>query len=167
MSKITLEFMQRFMDDLDTAIKNYVRSITGSLNNLHTTDKTSLVDAINEITDKSGATELNGLSDVNVSSPTNGQVLSYNSTTEKWENKAGGGGGSSATFLSQTLTTGSTSVTFTGIPTIGTKVVDVYTSKTGLDYTSIDDSTAGTLVVNYEAQSSDITVYLRIEEVVL
>lgn len=164
MARITLTFMQRFMSELDTAIKTYVSSITGSLNGLHTTDKTSLVDAINEITDKSGATELNGLSDVDISSPTNGQVLSFNSTTNKWENKAGGG--SSATFLSQTLTTGSTSVTFTGIPTTGNNVVDIYTSKKGLDYTSINDSTAGTLVVNYEAQSNDVTVYLRIEEVV-
>lgn len=33
-----------------------------------------------------GATSLNGLSDVEVSSPSNGQVLSYDSSTAKWEN---------------------------------------------------------------------------------
>lgn len=33
-----------------------------------------------------GATNLNGLSDVEVSSPSNGQVLSYDSSTAKWEN---------------------------------------------------------------------------------
>jgi hypothetical protein len=33
-----------------------------------------------------GASDLNGLSDVAISSPTNAQVLSYNSTTLKWQN---------------------------------------------------------------------------------
>lgn len=39
--------------------------------------------------------DLNDLSDVSVSSPTNGQVLKYNSTTRKFENanESGGGGG--------------------------------------------------------------------------
>ena len=36
---------------------------------------------------------LANMTDVNISSPTNGQVLKYNSTTQKWENEAGGGGG--------------------------------------------------------------------------
>lgn len=40
------------------------------------------------------APELNDNSDVSISSPTNGQVLKYNSTTSKWENddESGGGG---------------------------------------------------------------------------
>lgn len=40
--------------------------------------------------------DLNDLSDVSLSSPTNGQVLKYNSTTQKFENQneSGGGGGS-------------------------------------------------------------------------
>ena len=37
--------------------------------------------------------DLNDLSDVNISSPTNGQVLKYNDSTEKWENSSSGGGG--------------------------------------------------------------------------
>ena len=37
--------------------------------------------------------DLNDLSDVAISSPTNGQVLKYNSTSGKWENGTGGGGG--------------------------------------------------------------------------
>lgn len=35
-----------------------------------------------------GATNLNALTDVNLSSPTNGQVLSYNSSTGQWSNAA-------------------------------------------------------------------------------
>lgn len=36
---------------------------------------------------------LANMTDVNISSPTAGEVLKYNSTTQKWENGAGGGGG--------------------------------------------------------------------------
>ena len=67
------------------------------------------------------------------------------------------------TLLSQTLAVGSTSVTFTGLPTTGVNIIDIYTSKAGLDYVSLDDSTAGQLTVNYEAQLTAITVYLKIE----
>ena len=64
---------------------------------------------------------------------------------------------------SQAMAVGSTSVTFTGLPTTGVNIIDIYTSKAGLDYTSLDDSTAGQLTVNYDAQSVAITVYLKIE----
>jgi hypothetical protein len=40
-----------------------------------------------------GATTLDGLSDVTISAPANGQVLTYNSTTTQWENQTPGGGG--------------------------------------------------------------------------
>lgn len=40
-----------------------------------------------------GSTTLSGLTDVDISSPTDGQTLVYNATTGKWENGAGGGGG--------------------------------------------------------------------------
>lgn len=102
MSKITLTFMQRFMGELDTAIRNFVGE---------------KVDEKQDI----------------------------------------------PTLLSQTLAVGSTSVTFTGLPTTGVNIIDIYTSKAGLDYTSLDDSTAGQLTVNYDAQLTAITVYLKIE----
>ena len=43
--------------------------------------------------------EIGDLTDVNISSPTNGQVMKYNATTQKWEN--GTGGGSSVVELTQ------------------------------------------------------------------
>ena len=46
-----------------------------------------------------GATALNGLTDVTISSPSNGQVLKYNSTSSKWENAA------ENNYVSQTATT--------------------------------------------------------------
>lgn len=41
-----------------------------------------------------GATDLDDLSDVDITTPSNGQVLKYNSTSQKWENGTGGGGAS-------------------------------------------------------------------------
>lgn len=46
---------------------------------------------------------LNELNDVDITTPTNGQVLKFNSSTQRWENGAGGGGGSAE--LSDDLTT--------------------------------------------------------------
>lgn len=40
-----------------------------------------------------GSTTLAGLTDVDISNPTNGQTLVYNAESGKWENGAGGGGG--------------------------------------------------------------------------
>lgn len=39
----------------------------------------------------SGSSTLSGLTDVDISTPTNGQTLVYNATSGKWENGAGGG----------------------------------------------------------------------------
>lgn len=45
---------------------------------------------------------LNGLDDVEITTPSNGEVLSYNSTTSKWENKTNSGGGSVKGILQAT-----------------------------------------------------------------
>lgn len=44
-----------------------------------------------------GSSNLADLSDVDISNPTNGQVLRYNSSTGKWKNASSGGGGGSYT----------------------------------------------------------------------
>ena len=105
MSKITLSFMQRFMGELDTAIRNYVAEKVGEKQN-------------------------------------------------------------KPTYYTQTLTAGTTSVTFTNLPTTGNKLAELFITG-GLSYISIDDSTEGTLVVTYEAQQTDVTVYLKLEDVEL
>lgn len=56
-----------------------------------------------------GSTTLDGLTDVSISSPTNGQVLKYNSTSQEWENaneSGGGGGGGSTVTITPTLSSG-------------------------------------------------------------
>ena len=53
-----------------------------------------------------GSSTLDGLTDVNISSPTNGQALVYDATNQVWINgnvSGGGGSGLTATILSNTL----------------------------------------------------------------
>lgn len=56
-------------------------------------DRVKIMDEINQ--GGGGSSTLAGLSDVALSSPSNGQLLGYDSTTQKWKNVNGGGGGSS------------------------------------------------------------------------
>ena len=49
-----------------------------------------------------GSSTLSGLDDVNLSSPTNGQVLKYDSETNKWKNADESGGGGSANIWTGT-----------------------------------------------------------------
>jgi len=65
---------------------------------LRTTNKT-VVGAINELQQGGGgggSSTLAGLTDVNLTSPTNNQILKYDGATAKWVNGTGGGGGASA-----------------------------------------------------------------------
>lgn len=72
---------------------------------------------------------------------------------------------SGTTILTQTLAAQATSVTFTNIPTTGNHLIDVYTDVAGLEYDSVDATTAGQLTYTFEAQESAVTVYLVIKEV--
>lgn len=112
--------------------------------------------------DGGGSDTLAGLADVLLSTLTDGQVLKYDATANKWVN--GTGGGSSATVLTQTLTAGSTSVTFTEIPTTGDNLIEFYSSN-GMNYTSIDASIAGQVTLTYESQEYAVIIYCRIEGV--
>lgn len=67
------------------------------------------------------------------------------------------------TASSQTLSAGSTSVTF-DVPTYGDYLIDFYTS-TGINYQEIDTSTEGEVTLTFEEQESDVTVYCDTREV--
>ena len=65
-----------------------------------------------------GAGQLNDLSDVNISSPTNNQVLKYNSSSSKWEAQAEGGGGGIERYYyvhSGSTTAADTDITISGM----------------------------------------------------
>lgn len=63
-----------------------------------------------------GSTTLSGLTDVDISNPTDGQTLVYNAASGKWVNGAGGGGAS--------LIMPNISITMTGVET-GTATCDM------------------------------------------
>lgn len=68
------------------------------------------------------------------------------------------------TKYSQTLSAGSTSVTFTGVTTTANSIVEVATSVSGLEYNAITNS-GSSYTVTFDAQSSNVTVYLLVTEV--
>ena len=65
---------------------------------------------------------------------------------------------------SATLAVGSTSVTFTGLPTTGNHLIDFFNSL-GINYTAIDTSTSGQATLTFEEQEVAVTVYCEIREV--
>lgn len=65
-------------------------------------------------------------------------------------------------ILTQTLSAGSTSVTFTDAAITADCFVQVMTSQAGLNWNAIDDSTLGTLIITFPAQSSPVSVKLII-----
>lgn len=77
-----------------------------------------------------GAGNLSGLGDVAIATPTNGQALTYNSTSGKWENAAAGAG----TVTSVGITPG-TGVTVSGSPitTSGNIAVGLSTKLTAIE----------------------------------
>lgn len=84
--------------------------------------------------------------------------------TYSWEVTSVQDGSGKISIKTAILTAGNTSVTFTDIPTSGNYLITPFTSVVGLDYDSVSQS--GSIVtVTFASQSSDVTVYLKIEEV--
>ena len=77
-----------------------------------------------------GAGVLNDLSDVNVPSPTNSQVLTYNSSTSQWEAQAASGGGGIERY----------SYTHSG----ATVAADTDITITGMDFTGLNPTNTDT-----------------------
>lgn len=68
------------------------------------------------------------------------------------------------TVYEQTLTAGATSVTFTNVTTTSDSLVYVGTSVTGLEYNDLTQS-GTSYTVTYDAQASNVTIYLIVTEV--
>lgn len=99
--------------------------------------------------------KLSKLSDVNFSNLSDGQVVTYNETEDKWENRDASG---RKTALGK-LTAGETTVTIYNADITPDSTVDAYTSIDGVNYTSITLN-SGNAVLTYPAQSSDMRVKL-------
>ncbi len=132
MSKITLRFMQRFMGNLDSAIRNFVDGKLGDLDS-----------HIGDIVDDKMEDVIENMND--------------------YVDEAVGAKQDKPIIKSANLAAGSTSVTFTGLPTTGFNMIDVYTTIPNLDYEDMEAPTASSLTITYEAQSVAVIVYLKIE----
>jgi len=136
--------------------------------------------------------------DVNISSPTDGQILKYDGTSSKWVNGTGGGGGASAlndltdvtitsatltsgqvlkyngsawvndsgggsswTDLTDTLLAGQTSLTIQDVAITANSTIDVYTDTFGVSPTN-QVVTSGQIVLTFEAQANDVGVKVRV-----
>lgn len=137
-------------------------------------------------------TALANMSDVNLTTPTNGQVLEYNGTTQKWENKAQAGGALSnltdvnislpangnilqynstsqkwenevlETVLTSTLAIGATTVVFTDSSIGPNSRLDWYTDVFGVNPTNVV-ANGSTVTLTFEAQESAIGVRLVVK----
>lgn len=133
-----------------------------SSSSLTTVNKT-VVGAINELQQGGGgggSSTLAGLTDVNLTSPTNNQVLKYDSASGKWINGTGGGG-SSLTDLTGTLVAGQTSLTIQNAIITTSSTIDYYTDVFGVSPTNVV-VTSGQIVLTFEAQPSDLGVKVRV-----
>lgn len=78
-----------------------------------------------------GTSALDDLTDVDIATPSDGQVLSYNSTSGKWENSNSSGG---YFDITGTLTAGSTSITLGNDRVTATSTTEVFTDTPDVDY---------------------------------
>jgi hypothetical protein len=148
---------------------------------------TITIDETGLITADLGVSDLNN---VTISSIANGQILQYNSTTQKFENKSLGTAAarnatsaitSGSTDLIEsgavsslkqtleskigavtvkTLAANATTISFT-VPTSGNNLIDFWCSD-GSNYTEIDTSVSGTVTLTFEASASARSVSCRI-----
>ena len=99
-----------------------------------------------------GSSTLAGLTDVDLSNPTNGQVLKYNATTQKWENANESGGGGSA-YSETALWSGSESM----FSTIQILLDDAYTNYDALRF-AYTVTRGDNIVAHYEKTVSVDTI---------
>lgn len=99
------------------------------------------------------AQTLAALSDVNLTSLADGDMLRYNATSQKFENVP-------YKYLTTTLAAGATSVTFTDAAITATAKCAILTNPE-LNHTGVTQST-NTVVITFPAQASPVTVGLEI-----
>ena len=98
--------------------------------------------------------ELNRLTDVDLTSLSDGQLLQYDATSQKWKNYT------PDKVLTATLAANNTDVLFTDASITANSFIEIYTNKAGLNWLSIDDGTAGQLKIVFPAQTTATTVKL-------
>lgn len=137
---------------------------TFSTLNLPAGQAKNLVNAINYIIEHGGggggASSLDELSDVNITNPTDGQILIYDSENEEWVNMTGGGS-TPWVDITGTLVSGETTLTISNAAITTSSTIDIYTDVFGVAPTN-QVVTAGQVVLTFEAQENDIRVKVRV-----
>jgi len=132
------------------AIANEVVKGLNYSSDLQTTSKT-IIGAINEV--KSSAKEnLSDLTDTTITTPSNADLLAYDSSTSKWVNTK---------WVSGTLTTGNTTLTLSDASILTTSTIDIYVDTFGIQPTNAVVS-MGSITLTFLAQASDISVKVRV-----
>jgi hypothetical protein len=88
---------------------------------------------------RGGSSTLSGLTDVDISNPSDGQTLVYNATSGKWENGAAGGGGMpviDGTQLEEEITLDITAGNLYTLMQNGPVVYKVLGSESGIQFMS-------------------------------
>ena len=119
------------------------------------TDTDSKAYIKNKPTIPTAITELNDIPDVDLTNPTDGQVIKYDATLDKWVNAAGGGG-SSITVIPGTLNAGQTSITFTDARILDDSIVSCATPA-GINPVAMT-STTGSVTFHFASQATDMVV---------
>lgn len=68
-------------------------------------------------------------------------------------------------YLTDTLTAGNTSITFTNDAITEDCIIDLYTDIYGVSPKTVDDSVTGQLALTFEAQEKDMRVRIKISEI--
>ena len=132
---------------------------TNTTSGLSASDVQSALDEIdgNVDTANGNITTINGkIGNTDISAIGDGKITGAISTLNS-------GKANKSTIKTATLSAGSTTVTFTQLPTSGNYLVDFFTS-TGINYTEIDTSTSGQVTLTYEEQEAAVTVTCEIKE---
>ena len=121
---------------------------------------TTTIDA-NGVLSASVISTLSALTDTAITNPANGQILEYNSTNGKWENKE------KEIYFEQTATlstTAATTVTFTNTAILSTSLIDIAVSEWGLIPDDVTVTTGVCTVIMPKvtsAHSVAIRIYVR------
>lgn len=106
-----------------------------------------------------GASSLSDLDNVELTSPEDDQVLTYNSASGKWKNETPSGG-SPWIEVKGTLPLGETTITLSNPAITSTSTIDVYTDE-DVSYNSVIPGT-GSVTITFDAQVSNLAVKVRV-----
>ncbi len=104
---------------------------------------------------QSGTSTLSSMADVDIVNPTTGQIIEYNTTSSKWENKT------MYKVLTDTLAVGQTTLTFTDASITNTSFIEIAPSV--YKATPIDAVQVGTTVtLTFDPQDVAVDVMIRV-----